>query len=235
MNVNASAPYVSVHEPLLYSRKNRLIKRQLVDLRYSLCLRGEWLSLSVSLSVSFPLCLPVFLSTVVLSCFDTTRLSLSVSFYPRRLSPSSSYRSVSTSWFTSVHRCQLSRIIIHSERMWFPFQITKYGASAHCTPYISFGWSLFSFLPWFRAWFRSRRSFQESTFGRKLAITYYTRIIPILSRSFCYLLYIFITTIYKSFVLINLTNKLIYYKYFSREFCHSFDDISLIFRAINFL
>lgn len=137
--------------------------------------------------------------------------------------------------FTSVHRCQLSRIIIHSERMWFPFQITKYGASAHCTPYISFGWSLFSFLPWFRAWFRSRRSFQESTFGRKLAITYYTRIIPILSRSFCYLLYIFITTIYKSFVLINLTNKLIYYKYFSREFCHSFDDISLIFRAINFL
>lgn len=33
--------------------------------------------------------------------------------------------------FAGVHRCQLSRIIIHSERMWFPFQITKYGARAH--------------------------------------------------------------------------------------------------------
>ena len=66
-----------------------------------------------------------------------------------------------------------------------------------------------------------------------------SRTILELSRFFhvCFVIFfiIFITTIYKSFVLINLTNKLIYYKYFSRELCHSFDDISLIFRAINFL
>lgn len=91
MNVNASAPYVSVHEPLLYSRKNRLIKRQLVDLRYSLCLRGEWLSLSVS----FPLCLPVFSPRS--SSPALTRLTCLSPSFPRRLSPSSSYRSVSTS------------------------------------------------------------------------------------------------------------------------------------------
>lgn len=108
----------------------------------------------VALSLGlFPSLSARVLSTVVLSCFDTTRLSLSVfpsppfSFF---LLPFCFYER-----FTSVHRCQLSRIIIHSERMWFPFQITKYGASAHCTPYISFGWSLFSFLPWLRAWFRS--------------------------------------------------------------------------------
>lgn len=111
----------------------------------------------VALFPSLSVCV---LYTVVLSCFDTTHLSLFVFLSPPFsffLLPFCFYEQ-----FTSVHRCQLSRIIIHSERMWFPFQITKYGATAHCTPYISFGWSLFSFLPWFRAWFRSWRSFEES-------------------------------------------------------------------------
>lgn len=124
--------------------------------------------LSLGLFPSLSACV---LSTVVLSCFDTTHLSLSVfpsspfSFF---LLPFCFYE-----WFTSVHRCQLSRIIIHSERMWFPFQITKYGASAHCTPYISFGWSLFSFLPRFRARFRPRRRIlRRIHFARKLAIVY---------------------------------------------------------------
>lgn len=76
------------------------------------------------------------------------RLSLAApSFLPSFSLPFCFYRPYGCA---GVHRCQLSRIIIHSERMWFPFQITKYGASAQCAPHTSFGWSLFSFLPRFR-------------------------------------------------------------------------------------
>ena len=57
-----------------------------------------------------------------------------------------------------VHRCQLSRIIIHSERMWFPFQITKYGASEHCAPHTSFGCSAIFFLAAISSGVRPRRS-----------------------------------------------------------------------------
>lgn len=89
MHVNASAPYVSVPEPLLYSRKNRLIKRQLVDLRYSLCLRGKWLSLSLSFP---PLCLYLY-KYIYISVFSrfsprcsptSTRFTCLSSSLPRR-------------------------------------------------------------------------------------------------------------------------------------------------------
>lgn len=151
MHVNASAPYVSVHEPLLYSRKNRLIKRQLVDLRYSLCLRGKWLSLSLSLSLlSVSICINIYIYIYLCSLVSllvvlllrhgspvSLRLSLAApSFLPSFSLPFCFYRPYGCA---GVHRCQLSRIIIHSERMWFPFQITKYGASAHCAPHTSFG------------------------------------------------------------------------------------------------
>lgn len=87
IHVNASAPYVSVHEPLLYSRKNRLIKRQLVDLRYSLCLRGKWLFLSLSL-LSVSICINIYIS--VFSRFSprcsptSTRFTCLSSSLPRR-------------------------------------------------------------------------------------------------------------------------------------------------------
>lgn len=155
--MNASAPYVSVHEPLLYSRKNRLIKRQLVDLRYSLCLRGDWLSRSLSPSLRHaPALLPSVFSAAPFSppCSPaSTRLTCLSPSLPRRpsfLPLSLAFLFLRAVCFAGVHRCQLSRIIIHSERMWFPFQITKYGASAHCALHTSFGCSLFSFLPRFR-------------------------------------------------------------------------------------
>ena len=95
-----------------------------------------------------PLSLALFLS---LSYTHTH--THSVWFSPRRGSPVSLRLlslclSVSAGLYgcAGVHRCQLSRIIIHSERMWFPFQITKYGASEHCAPHTSFGCSAIFFL-----------------------------------------------------------------------------------------
>lgn len=151
MHVNASAPYVSVHEPLLYCRKNRLIKRQLVDLRYSLCLRGNCLSLSFlhTHTLCFSPCSSPDSLLVAPQHRPGSPVSLRLSFAGPVVPPFFLFAFLFLLVLygcAGVHRCQLSRIIIHSERMWFPFQITKYGASEHCAPHTSFGCSAIFFL-----------------------------------------------------------------------------------------
>lgn len=190
MSVNASAPYVSVHEPLLYSRKNRLIKRQLVDLRYSLCLRGEWLSLSVS----FPLCLPVFSPRS--SSPALTRLTCLSPSFPRRLSPSSSYRSVSTSG------APLPTFTYHNTQWKNVVSLSNYKIRCECTLHAV------HFLRLIAIFFLAAISCAISTQTKNPSKN------PLCSKtrdrvSYLFDFYIFITTIYESFVIFDLIKAVV--------------------------
>ena len=130
MNVNASAPYVSVHEPLLYSRKNRLIKRQLVDLRYSLCLRGEWLSLSLSLGLfpSLSACVSLHGRPLLLWHDSLVSLRLFLS------SPPFSFFLLPFCFYELVHQCApLPTFTYHNTQWKNVVSLSNYKIRCECT------------------------------------------------------------------------------------------------------
>lgn len=151
-------------------------------------------ALSLGLFPSLSACV---LSTVVLSCFDTTHLSLSVfpsspfSFF---LLPFCFYE-----WFASVHRCQLSRIIIQWKNV---VSLSNYKIRCECTLHAV------HFLRLIAIFFLAAISCAISTQTKNPSKN------PLCSKtrdrvSYLFDFYIFITTIYESFVIFDLIKAVV--------------------------